>query len=117
MSVRAPDVAHGERRRRWGLSRVAEFERHLMAWALSVVSRTKRRSVRGYPRLIDCSGRRRPDAEPWNVRPSRGSHGEGEAALTVVERHRPSLHTAPLGDEGVKRRLSHDEGRQFQEGG
>jgi Ser/Thr protein kinase RdoA (MazF antagonist) len=27
-------------------------------------------------------------------------------ALTVVKRHRPSLSTAPLGDEGVKRRLT-----------
>ena len=27
--------------------------------------------------------------------------------------HRPSLHTAPLGDEGVARRLVHDQGREL----
>ncbi len=32
----------------------------------------------------DWPPRRRPVAEPWSIRPSRGSIGEGEAALTVV---------------------------------
>ena len=38
-----------------------------------------------HARTLRLAQRRRPVAEPWNIRPSRGSIGEGDSALTVVD--------------------------------
>ena len=54
-------------------------------------SRTARRDWRlaqhltGARLVRKIEPRRRPVAELWNIRPSRGSIGEGETALTVVD--------------------------------
>jgi hypothetical protein len=60
--------------------------------------------------------RRRPVAEPWNIRPSRSSVGEGDlpSRSLKITSH---LCTASLGDEGVIEEACYDQRRQFQDVG